>query len=319
MGTTTATTTTTSTTSSPPSAVQEAKRTFGQSLSGVFDPDSITVFGVSRDQPRLLPQFEVPDVSNMRRLPEPRVVAISEVRDIPEFSNVRNLPEPRIVQQKVPKQQKLEVKQEPRLTVSAQPVREVPVATLQQSSGPAQPLRFTFFQAKPEGGNSAVSPASPQTFNPPPTSFQAVPAVRQEPSTPERRPPPPPIPTFQAQPAIRPEPMAPETRRPPPPPTTTFQAQPAIRPEPRAPETRRPPPPPTTTFQAQPRVPEIRRPEPIPFQARPVSPSSQRQTQPVSAGEENFFRGGQPLFSQPIEIPAEANGGASFSYEAIVG
>merc|ERR1712048_503563 len=293
MGTTTATTTTTSTTSSPPSAVQEAKRTFGQSLSGVFDPDSITVFGVSRDQPRLLPQFEVPDVSNMRRLPEPRVVAISEVRDIPEFSNVRNLPEPRIVQQKVPKQQKLEVKQEPRLTVSAQPVREVPVATLQQSSGPAQPSRFTFFQAKPEGGNSAVSPASPQTFNPPPTSFQAVPAVRQEPSTPERRPPPPPIPTFQAQPAIRPEP--------------------------RAPETRRPPPPPTTTFQAQPRVPEIRRPEPIPFQARPVSPSSQRQTQPVSAGEENFFRGGQPLFSQPIEIPAEANGGASFSYEAIVG
>merc|ERR1712226_1461907 len=102
---TTTTITTTTTTSSPPAAVPETKQSLGQSLSGIFDPNSLTVFGVSRDQPRLLPQFAVPDVSNMRRLAEPRVVGITEVRDIPEVSNVRNLPEPRIVQQKVPPQQ----------------------------------------------------------------------------------------------------------------------------------------------------------------------------------------------------------------------
>jgi len=245
----------------------------------------------------------------MRRLAEPRVVPITEVRDIPEFSNVRNLPEPRIIQQKVA-QQSVEVRQE------AGPVREVPAPRLEESSGPADPSRFTFFQAKPEPANSVASPASPISpaspqpaelkpipFNPPATTFQAVPAVRQEPRAPEiRRPPPPPTPTFQAVAAIRPEARAPE-RRPPPPPSTTFQAQPVIR--------------------TEPRVPEVRRPQPIPFQSRTLTPSSPRQTQPVSAGEENFFQVGQlgagSLFTQQIEIPAEANGGASFSYEAIVG
>ena len=196
------------------------------------------------------------------------------------------------------------------MTVSAQPQRELPVPTVEESPAPAQQSGFTFFQAKPEQANSVVSPASP-----PSVQFQSQPAkLNPSPFNPQT------TTTFQAVPAVRQEPRTPEIRQPPPPPTNTFQAQPVIRPEPRAQEIRQPPPPPTTTFQAQPaRAVEITRPEQIPFQARPVSPLSLRPTQSASVGQANFFQGGQPLFSQPIEIPAEANGGASFSYEAIVG
>ena len=294
-------------TPSPPSpppptttpVTEDAKQTFGQSLSGMFDTDSITVFGVNRDQPRLLPQppaqpqFKIPEVSVMRKLPEPRV--INEVRDIPKFSNnVRKLPEPKIVQQNVQKK-----KQEPRLLVTPQPVRNLPLPEIKQALEKDQ--AFTFFPAKPQPTKIQPQPKEipsqrvvqqPVQTRPPP--------VKARPSPVQTRPPP-----VQARPSpvqTRPPPVraipSPVQARPQPVPFKPLPQQPSL-------------PAPLSTFQSQPEVSNTN------FQARPVQPPVQRQ--PVQAIQDNFFQEGQPLFSQPIEIPSQPDGGASFSYEAIVG
>ena len=70
-----------------PTREQEPKQTLGQSLSGIFDPESLTVFGDNniipqrvRDEPRLISQeiprqeFQIPQVSKIRNLPDPKVV-----------------------------------------------------------------------------------------------------------------------------------------------------------------------------------------------------------------------------------------------------
>merc|ERR1712051_527281 len=89
-------------------------------------------------------------------------------------------------------------------------------------------------------------------------------------------------------------------------------------------------PPQLTRQQAQPEIsqaqPEISQPQPIPFQTRPKTPRQlvpqRQQSQPAASSDpqqqasSDFFK--DSLFSQPIEIPSNANG-ASFSYEAILG
>merc|ERR1711953_340048 len=287
----------------------ESKQTFDGSVSGLFDPNSLTVFGVNREQPRFLPppqpQFKIPEVTPMRKLPEPRVIAINEVKDIPEFSNVRNLPEPRIVQ---PKIQNLEVKQKPRLIVTSQPVRNVPVPELQQSPERDQP--FMFFPAKPHTQSTQPQqipqravPTQPQQIlqRAVPTQPQQIPQ-RVLPTQPQQIPQrvvptqPPPSPQRVQRPVqTRPQPIP-------------FQSQP----RPQQPSLAAP----LNNFQPQPVLRQQSN-----FQTRPSPslPASPQQSQSVPAVRESFFQEGQPLFSQPIEIPTNANGGASFSYEAVVG
>jgi len=237
----------------------------------------------------------------MRKLPEPRV--INEVRDIPEFSNVRKLPEPKIVQQNV--------KQEPRLLVTSQPVRNLLLPEIKQAPGKDE--AFMFFPAKPQPTNIQPQPqpipservvqqpiqtrpsplqARPSPVQARPSPVQARPSpVQTRPSPLQTRPPP-----VQARPSPLQTRPSPVQARPQPVPFKSLPQQPSL-------------PAPIGTFQAQPEVSNNN------FQVRPVTV----QRQPVQAIQDNFFQEGQPLFSQPIEIPSEANGGASFSYEAIVG
>jgi len=253
----------------------------------------------------------------MRRLPEPRV--LNEVRDIPEFSNnVRKLPEPKIVQQNVQKSQ-----QEPRLLVTPQPVRNLPLPEIKQAIEKDQ--AFTFFPANPQPPQEIPSQRvvqQPVQTRPPPVQARPSPVqtrpppVQARPSSVQARPSP--VQTRPSSVQARPSPV--QTR--PPPlqarPSPVQSRQPPVQPRPSPVQARPQPlppqpslPAPLSTFQSQPEVSNTN------FQARPVQPPVQRQ--PVQAIQDNFFQEGQPLFSQPIEIPSQPDGGASFSYEAIVG
>jgi len=268
-----------------PVQVEDTKQTFGQSLTGIFDPNTLTVFGDTRVQPRLLPQpqFQIPEVTAMRKLPEPRVLSINEVKDIPEFSNVRKLAEPKIINPNIEKKQEVKVTEEARLIVRPQPVRDVPVPESQQTKGRDQPNSFTFFQAKPQPRNSLPRPVEIQSqpAQLPKLQSQPIPFNPQPQSQPQ------PIP-FKPQPQPQPQPIP-------------FKPQPSL-------------PTPSNTFQTQP---VIRQPQPINLQSRPAVAAPPPPPQNPAA-QDNFFQERGSLFSQPIEIPAEA-GGASFSYEAIVG
>ena len=119
--------------------------------------------------------------------------------------------------------------------------------------------------------------------------------------------------SFQPQPAVpQPQPAVPQPQ-----PAVPQRTQPSFSPQPL---NRQPP---------VERQPDIRQPQPIPFQTRPAPgprPAAPRQLvlparqQPSPLLEQqaasDFFK--DTLFTQPIEIPTN-DGGASFSYEAILG
>merc|ERR1712079_204357 len=111
-------------------------------------------------------------------------------------------------------------------------------------------------------------------------------------------------------------------------PFTAFQAQPQ-QPNPRPipfktqPAIQQPSSMPQQVIRPQPpvqRQPEIRPPQPIPFQTRPApaTPAARPAAAQPPQTSTDLFQDRPSLFSQPIDIPTNA-GGASFSYEAILG
>ena len=282
-----------------PTREQEPKQTLGQSLSGIFDPESLTVFGDNniipqrvRDEPRLISQeiprqeFQIPQVSKIRNLPDPKVV--KNPRPITN-TNLREEP----VQEFVPQKQII------RNQEFVTPEFQTPPIRVQQPV--EQPKPFISFPAQPEPikQTSPVQP-NPSISQPKPIKFQSLPAIPQQPS-------------FTQEPN----------------PSLTSQQSSFVQ---------------LSSSQQTRQQPEIRQPQPIPFQSRPAAPqrvSPQRapvppqrapvpsprvpalpQRSPALANsqpqEADLFEGRPSLFSQPIEIPTNS-GGASFSYEAILG
>ena len=287
-----------------------SKQTFGQSLSGIFDPAQLTVFGDNRvslvRQETPQQQFRMPDIPKVRTLAGPKIVSRPvEISDVSQD----------IDQQRFLPVQEL-VREEPR------PAAQKPVQQVQP---------FTHFQAQQQ--QTATQPR-PLPFQAQPAIPQPQPAVPQQPQVLNRQPQPavpqPAVP--QPQQISRSQPAIPQPQQ------IIRQSQPAVpQPQqiPRQPKPALPQPQPSFTAQQfnrqqpQPAVPqpqlnrqpqpEIRQPQPIPFQTRPATPRQLALPQPSTPQQQassDFFK--DTLFSQPIEIPSNA-GGASFSYEAILG
>merc|ERR1711862_466955 len=135
---------------------------------------------------------------------------------------------------------------------------------------------------------------------------------------------------FQQQQPAQPRPIPfqtqPQPAVPQPPPQPSFTPQQLNRqPQPAVPQQLNRQPQPSVPQQLNRLLPqpEIRQPQPIPFQTRPKTPRQlvpQRQPSQAKPAQQqassDFFK--DSLFSQPIEIPSNSNG-ASFSYEAILG
>ena len=203
------------------------------------------------------------------------------------MSRIRTLAEPKVVNAASNSVDQSDIKQE--LDQTFVPVQELArekqngATTLQQpASSP-----FSVFQANP----------TQPTLKPIP--FQAQPQFQQEIRQPQ------PIP-FNTRPAV----PAPVPSRPVP-----VPQRPAPIPQRPAPVPQRPAPVP----QRQAPVPQ--KPAPIPQRttsfSQPPAIVPQRPT-PQQTTSTDIFEGRPSLFSQPIEIPSDA-GGASFSYEAIIG
>ena len=203
------------------------------------------------------------------------------------MSRIRTLAEPKVVNAASNSVDQSDIKQE--LDQTFVPVQELArekqngATTLQQpASSP-----FSVFQANP----------TQPTLKPIP--FQAQPQFQQEIRQPQ------PIP-FNTRPAV----PAPVPSRPAP-----VPQRPAPIPQRPAPLPQRPAPVP----QRQAPVPQ--KPAPIPQRttsfSQPPAIVPQRPT-PQQTTSTDIFEGRPSLFSQPIEIPSDA-GGASFSYEAIIG
>ena len=167
--------------------------------------------------------------------------------------------------------------------------------------------------AKPDEGASDIKQEVDQRF------LRVQELVREEPQQVlplniESRPqqPPQPFTAFQAQPQ-QPNPRP-----------IPFKTQPAIQQPSSIPQQSPAPAPlPQQVIRPQPpvqRQPEIRPPQPIPFQTRPApaTPAARPAAAQPPQTSTDLFQDRPSLFSQPIDIPTNA-GGASFSYEAILG
>ena len=298
-------------TRSNPVQQNEKPRTLDQSFSGVIDPSKLTVFGDNsispvRSQPRLISQdvpkqFQIPAVSKIRKLPDPKVVPEQDVKIVSDKESDQEFVEiPKIIS-------------ESEFTVQQAAVPQTPPRVQQPL---AQPRPFVAFQANDQPPRQQpVIPQQQSTFQ----SFPAQPSSPQQPSV-VRNPPQSSFQSFPAKPATSDR--------------TQFKPQQAVPQKPSAPFVQLNP------SRAQP---EIRQPQPIPFQTipavqprqqpqsvQPAPPLQQRQPAPVRAPSfqssqptqqqtsNDIFEGRPSLFSQPIEIPA-TQGGASFSYEAVLG
>jgi len=267
-----------------------SKQTFGQSLSGIFDPSQLTVFGDNRVSPvrQETPQqqFRMPEIPKIRTLTGPKIVsrpAPAAAVDIRQDIDQGFLPVQELVRE--------------------EPARAVPVSAPQKPVQQVQP--FTHFQQQPAQPRPIPFQTQPQPAVPQQLNRQLQPDVPQQ----LNRQPQPSVPQQQPQPSFATQQLS-------------RQPQPAVPqqlsrlPQPAVPQQ-------LTRQQAQP---EIRQPQPIPFQTRPKTPRQlvpQRQkfqpapsSAPQQQASSDFFK--DSLFSQPIEIPSNANG-ASFSYEAILG
>mgnify|MGYP007048342655 CR=1 FL=1 len=294
----------------PVSSNDASKQTFGQSLSGIFDPSQLTVFGENRVSP-VTPQqqFRMPEIPKIRTLTGPKIVS----RPAPASAAIRQ----DIDQGFLPVQE----------LVREEPARAVPVSAPQKPVQQVQP--FTHFQQQPAQPRpipfqTQPQPAVPQKLNrqpqpavPQQLSRQPQPAVPQQlsrqpqPAVPQQlnRQPQPSMPQQQPQPSFAPQQLSRQ-------PQSAVPQQLSRLPQPAVPQQ-------LTRQQAQP---EIRQPQPIPFQTRPKTPRQlvpqRQQSQPDASSppqqqaSSDFFK--NTLFSQPFEIPSNANG-ASFSYEAILG
>ena len=262
---------------------QQSQQTFSQALSGIFDPSSLTVFSdnkiaaPAREEPRFISQeipqqqqFQIPQVSRIRTLPDPKVVNTA----------ASNFVDPSDIQQELDQ-------------------TFVPVQELAREKPESSP--FSVFQAKP----------TQPTLKPIP--FQTQPQFQQE----IRQPQPIPFNTRPAVPAPVPQRPTPVPQRPAP-----VPQRPAPVPQRQAPVPQRQAPVPQRQApvpQRQAPVPQRQAPvpqRPAPVPQRTVSFSQQPATQQTTSPD--IFEGRPSLFSQPIEIPTDA-GGASFSYEAIIG
>ena len=203
------------------------------------------------------------------------------------MSRIRTLAEPRVVNAASNSVDQSDIKQE--LDQTFVPVQEL--AREKQNS-------TTTFQ-QPASSPFSVFQANPTHPILKPIPFQAQPQFQQEIRQPQ------PIP-FNTRPAV----PAPVPLRPAP-----VPQRPAPIPQRPAPVPQRPAPVP----QRQAPVPQ--KPAPIPQRttsfSKPPAPVPQRPT-PQQTTPTDIFEGRPSLFSQPIEIPSDA-GGASFSYEAIIG
>ena len=200
------------------------------------------------------------------------------------MSRIRTLAEPKVVNAASNSVDQSDIKQE--LDQTFVPVQELAREKQNGAKTFQQPASspFSVFQANP----------TQPTLKPIP--FQAQPQFQQEIRQPQ------PIP-FNTRPAV----PAPVPSRPAP-----VPQRPAPIPQRPAPVPQRPAPVP----QRQAPVPQ--KPAPIPqrttsFSQPPAPVPTPQQTTPT-----DIFEGRPSLFSQPIEIPSDA-GGASFSYEAIIG
>ena len=276
----------------PVSSNDASKQTFGQSLSGIFDPSQLTVFGENRVSPvrQETPQqqFRMPEIPKIRTLTGPKIVS----RPAPASAAIRQ----DIDQGFLPVQE----------LVREEPARAVPVSAPQKPVQQVQP--FTHFQQQPAQPRPIPFQTQPQPAVPQQLNRQPQPAVPQQQPQPSFAPQQQPQPSFTTQQLSRqPQPSVPQPAVP---------QQLSRLPQPAVPQQ-------LTRQQAQP---EIRQPQPIPFQTRPKTPRQlvpqRQQSQPAASSapqqqaSSDFFK--NTLFSQPFEIPSNANG-ASFSYEAILG
>ena len=203
------------------------------------------------------------------------------------MSRIRTLAEPKVVNAASNSVDQSDIKQE--LDQTFVPVQELAREKQNGATTFQQPASspFSVFQANP----------TQPTLKPIP--FQAQPQFQQEIRQPQ------PIP-FNTRPAV----PAPVPSRPAP-----VPQRPAPIPQRPAPVPQRPAPVP----QRQAPVPQ--KPAPIPQRttsfSQPPAIVPQRPT-PQQTTSTDIFEGRPSLFSQPIEIPSDA-GGASFSYEAIIG
>ena len=293
---------------------KEKPRTLDQSFSGVIDPSTLTVFGDNsispgRSQPRLISQdipqqqFQIPEVSKIRKLPDPKVVPEQDVKIVSDKESDQEFVEiPKLI-----RKSELTEQQHQPAVVQTPPRVQQPLA---------QPRPFVAFQANEQPSRPTqfqAQPAIPQQKS----SFQSFPAKPSSPQQPERAQTvarnPLPQSSFQSFPVKPATPQQPNR--------TKFTSQQAVSQKPAAP------------FVPSRAQPEVRQPQPIPFQTipavqprqqpqQPAQPLQQRQPTPIRATQQqtsnDIFEGRPSLFSQPIEIPA-SQGGASFSYEAVLG
>ena len=250
------------TTKRPRPSKQDSKQTFSQSLNGIFDPESLTVFADPKEARKpTVQQFQIPEVSKIRTLPDPKITEFQPTTprtrpqfQVPTVSKIRIVAEPKIVESSFEN-----FPQEKENESQFVPIQEIITDKEDLPLFNVEPVRQPVERPKPFVSFSAIPQQEPTNLRPLP--FQAP-----------VNPPPP-----QQQPRAQ-----------------FVQPSPAV--------------------QQQARQPTIRQPQPIPFQTRPVQTA---QPAPAPAPRDPFQE--RPsLFDQPFEIPASA-GGASFSYEAVVG
>ena len=298
---------------------KESKQTI--QLSGIFDPSALRVFAPEPEASTPTPssagnvnQFQVPEISNIRRLPEPKMTKLTVTTPAPaqpaspfQIPKIRTFPEPKIVEKPLkPKAPEPKIVQKPIRTKAPEPIAQKPSRPKAPKPIVQKPLRPKVPEPVPEQPNFVpiqeiisekedlplfnVEPATQPLQRPKPfVAFSAQPQQQQQPNL---RPLP-----FQGQPAPQQQPR------------TQF-----IQPSREQPLSRQPQP---LSRQPQPapqQQPFIRQPQPIPFQTRPAPTPVPKQ--PVPANQDPFTD--RPSLFDSFDLPSDF-GGASFSYEAVVG
>ena len=229
------------TTVRPRTLKQDSKQTFSQSLNGILDSNSLTVFSDPKDARKPLTpvqQFQIPEVSKIRTLPDPKITEVqpTTARSRPQFqvptvSKIRTFAEPKIVE---PSFKNFPESQEEKENFV--PIQEIitnkedlPLFNTEPVRQPAErPQPFVSFSALPQQEPTNLRPlpfqspvnSPPQQQQPRAQFVQPSPAVQQQARQPTIRQPQPipfqtrPVQTVNTQPAPAPAPRDPFQERP---------------------------------------------------------------------------------------------------------